>query len=155
MINRINTVYKNRSLNKKAYILRRFSTKRLSYLRPRANGRNFVGQQLRPNIVGCYTCYMLHPFLHTLLHVVAQILKPVKLWANNSQHSFFCFMIAEALRNNVGSICIVGTTHGHCHKWLIKRSGAYFIFPAIGAALIRERRLFQLQVKHWGEYREN
>ena len=55
----------NRSLNKEGFILRRSSTKRLSYLKPRANGRNFVGQQLRPNIVGCYTCYMLDPFLHT------------------------------------------------------------------------------------------
>ena len=31
-------------------------------------------------------------------------------------------------------------------KWSIKRRGAYFIFP-----VIRERRLFQLRVKHWGE----
>ena len=37
-------------------------------------------------------------------------------------------------------------------KWSIKRRGAYFIFPVIGAVLIRQRRLFQLWVKHWGEY---
>ena len=37
-------------------------------------------------------------------------------------------------------------------KWSIKRLGAYFIFPIIGAALIRQRRLLQLWVKNWGEY---
>ena len=36
-----------------------------------------------------------------------------------------------------------------------KHRGAYFIFPVISAALIRELRLFQLRVKHGGEYREN
>ena len=40
-------------------------------------------------------------------------------------------------------------------KRSIKRRGTYFIFPVIGAVLIRERRLFQLRVKHWGNYREN
>ena len=39
-------------------------------------------------------------------------------------------------------------------KWSMKRRGACFIFPVMNAALIRERRLFQLQVKHWGEDRE-
>ena len=38
-------------------------------------------------------------------------------------------------------------------KWSIKRRDAYFIFPVIGAALIGERRLFQLREKHWVEYR--
>ena len=33
-------------------------------------------------------------------------------------------------------------------KWSIKRRGAYPIFPVIRAAIIRERRLFQLRVKH-------
>ena len=32
-------------------------------------------------------------------------------------------------------------------KWLIKRRGAYFIFPVIGVAPIRERHLFQLLIK--------
>ena len=40
-------------------------------------------------------------------------------------------------------------------KWSIKRRGAYFIFPVIGALLIREQRLFQLRVRHRGDYREN
>ena len=44
---------------------------------------------------------------------------------------------------------------GNYCKWSIKRRGAYFIFHVKVAALIRERRLFQLQVKHKGEYREN
>ena len=40
-------------------------------------------------------------------------------------------------------------------KRSIKRRGTYFIFPVIGAVLIRERRLFQLRVKQWENYREN
>ena len=44
---------------------------------------------------------------------------------------------------------------GNYRKWSIKRLDAYFIFHFKGAALIRERRLFQLRVKHKGEYREN
>ena len=40
-------------------------------------------------------------------------------------------------------------------KWSIKRRGAYIIFYVKGAAFIRERRLFQLPVKHWGECRES
>ena len=59
-------------------------------LKPRANGRNIVGQQL-PTLLDVTCCVR----LHTLLHVVAQSLKPVKLSANNSQH-FFCSVIAEA-----------------------------------------------------------
>ena len=58
--------------------------------KPRANGRNIV------------ECYMLLPFAHPvaccwmLLSVVAQGLKPLKLFSvNNSQH-FFCSVIAEA-----------------------------------------------------------
>ena len=40
-------------------------------------------------------------------------------------------------------------------KWSIKRRGAYFIFHVKGAALIGKRHLFQLRVKHLGEYQEN
>ena len=43
---------------------------------------------------------------------------------------------------------------GSYREWSIKRRGAYFIFQVKSAALIREGRLFQLQVKHKGEYRE-
>ena len=51
----------------------------------------------------------------------AQILKLVKLFgANNSQH-FFCLVIAEALRNNVESVCaalstVAWATHAH-YTW--------------------------------------
>ena len=40
-------------------------------------------------------------------------------------------------------------------RWLIKSCSTYFIFPVIGATLIQEQHLFQLQVKHQEEYREN
>ena len=80
-------------------------------LKPRANGRNIVGQQL-PTLLDV-TC---HVRLHTLLHVVGcccVLLR--KVWnrsnrsANNSQH-FFCSVIAEASRNNVGSVCTAPPT---------------------------------------------
>ena len=53
---------------------------------------------------------MLRPFAlpvaccHMLLLVVAQSLNQSNFSANNSQH-FFCSVIAEAWRNNVGSVC--------------------------------------------------
>ena len=43
---------------------------------------------------------------------------------------------------------------GNYRNWSIERRGAYFIFFVKGAALIKERRLFQLQVKQKGECRE-
>ena len=67
------------------------------FLKPRANGRNIVGQQL-PTLLDVTWCVR----LHTLLHVVGcccVLLR--KFWnrsnfsANNSQH-FFCSVIAEA-----------------------------------------------------------
>ena len=75
-------------------------------VKPRANGRNIVGQQL-PTLLDVTCCIR----LHTLLHVVGcccVLLR--KVWnrsnfsANNSQH-FLCSVIAEAYRNNVGSVC--------------------------------------------------
>ena len=49
----------------------------LSYaLKPRANGRNIVGQQ-HPTLLDVTCCVR----LHTLLHVVAKSLKPVKLFS--------------------------------------------------------------------------
>ena len=63
--------------------------------KPRANGRNIVG------------CYMLRPFAHPVACCCVLLRK---VWnrsnfsANNSPH-FFCSVIAEALRNNVGSVC--------------------------------------------------
>ena len=75
-------------------------------LKPCANGRKVVGQQL-PTLLDVTCCVR----LHTLLHVVGCccVLLP-KVWnrsnfsANNSQH-FFCSVIAKAKRNNVGYVC--------------------------------------------------
>ena len=64
------------------------------------------------------------PLRHMVFRVVgvaSQSLKLVKLFgANNSQH-FFCPVIAEALRNNVESVCaalstVAGATHAH-YTW--------------------------------------
>ena len=58
-------------------------------------------------IVGCYK---LQPFAHpvaccfALLGFAAQSMKRSNFWVNNSQH-FFCSVIVEASRNNVGSVC--------------------------------------------------
>ena len=54
-------------------------------------------------------CWMLHVASVStpccmLLDVVAQSLKPVKLFSQQLP-TFFCSMIAEAYRNNVGSVC--------------------------------------------------
>ena len=75
-------------------------------LKLRANGRNIVGQQL-PKLLDVTCCVR----LHTLLHVVGCCCVLLhKVWnrsnfsANNSQH-FLCSVIAEAWRNNVGSVC--------------------------------------------------
>ena len=75
-------------------------------MKPRANGRNIVVQQL-PTMLDVTCCVR----LHILLHVVGcccVLLR--KVWnrsnfsVNNSPH-FFCSVIAEAKRNNVGSVC--------------------------------------------------
>jgi len=75
----------------------------LSSLRLRANGRNIV-DHWTPNIVGCY---MLRPFAHPvaccwmLLRVVAQSLKPVKLFAP-CKRTQRCWLTTP---NIVGSCC--------------------------------------------------
>ena len=58
-------------------------------------------------------------------------------------------------RNSENDLSHNGANNFKYRKWSIKRRGAYFISSVIGAVLIPERRLFQLRVKHWGEYREN
>ena len=77
-------------------------------LKLRANGCNFVGQQ---HIVGCY---ILRPLAHPVT-CFCMLLNKVWNWsnfrANNSQH-FFCSVIAEAWRNNVGSVCTAPPTLG-------------------------------------------
>ena len=74
-------------------------------IKPRANGRNIVGQQL-PILLDVTCCFR----LHTLLHVVGcccvllrRVWNRSNVSANNSQH-FFCSVIAEAYGNNVGSV---------------------------------------------------
>ena len=51
---------------------------------------------------------LLHTLLRdccrVLLGFATQSMKPSHFWVNNSQH-FFCSVIVEASRNNVGSIC--------------------------------------------------
>ena len=59
------------------------------------------------------------------------------------------YLVKNIVNKNVGSVMKTYRT------WSIKRCGAYFIFSVIGAVLIREWCLFQLRLKHWGEYREN
>ena len=80
-------------------------------LKPRANGRNIVGQQL-PTLLDVTCCVR----VHTMWHVVGcccvllrKVWKRSNFWANNSQH-FLCSVIAEALRNNVGSVCTALST---------------------------------------------
>ena len=85
---------------------------------------------------------MLPPFAHSVVcccvffGVVAERLKPVKLCANNSQH-FFCSVIAEAQRNNVGSVCIAplsllgpGTRVKH---GLLRDRKSYRLYPSHNA----------------------
>ena len=91
-------------------------------LKPRANGRNIVG------------CYMLHPFAHPiaccwmLLRVVAQSLKPVKLFSQQLP----TFLLSRD-RRSVAQQCwirlhsssnIVGATHAH-YAWIAKTYGLY------------------------------
>ena len=62
----------------------------LNQIKPRANGHNFAGHQL-PTFLDV-TCRVR---LHTLLHVVGQSLKPVRLF-NQQPEYFFCSVIPEA-----------------------------------------------------------
>ena len=73
-------------------------------IKPRASGRNIVGQQL-PTFFGRYT---LRPFAHpaacccVLLGVVAQSLKPIKFLAT-CKHTQ---QLPTSWANNVGSCCV-------------------------------------------------
>ena len=73
------------------------NTQDLRRVKPRANGRNIVGQQL-PTLSDVTCCDR----LHTLLHVVAKVWSRSNFWANNSQHFFVPW---SPKRNNVGSVC--------------------------------------------------
>ena len=69
----------------------------------------------------------------------------------NKETFLFCYLV-KSFNSDYSLICHFVS---YLSQWLIKCHDTYFIFHVIGAALIRERRLFQLQVKHWGECREN
>ena len=69
-------------------------------LKPLANGRNIVGQQLS-TLLDVTCCVR----LHTLLHVVAQRLKLVKLFSQQLP-TFLLFRDQHCCANNVGSCCV-------------------------------------------------
>ena len=84
-----------------------------------------------PNIVGCY---MLRPFVHPvaccwmLLRVVAQSLKPVKLFSRQLP-SFLLFRDRRSVAQQCwirlhSSSNIVGTAHAH-YPWFTKTYGLY------------------------------
>ena len=69
----------------------------------------------------------------------------------NKETFLFCYLV-KSFNSDYSLICHFVSS---LSQWLIKHHDAYFIFHVIGAALIRERRLLQLRVKHGGECREN
>ena len=91
-------------------------------LKPCANGRNIVG------------CYMLRPFAHhvaccwMLLRVVAQSLKPVKLFSQQLP-TFLLFCDRRSVAQQCwirlhSSSNIDGATHAH-YPWITKTYGLY------------------------------
>ena len=91
------------------------------HLKPRAKG---------PNID---RCFVLRP-LALLLHFVAYCLELLRkvwnrsnFWTSNFKH-FFCSVIAEAWRNNVGFVCTALPTSTHAHyTWFTK---SYRLYPS-------------------------
>ena len=98
-------------------------------LKPRANRRNIVGQQL-PTLLNV-TCFV--P-LHTLLHVVGSCCAKFEIGQTTeptTQH-FFCSLIARSIAQKCwirlhSSSNIVGVTHAHLKgfKAWVKGFGAY------------------------------
>ena len=92
-------------------------------VKPRANGRNIVGRQL-PTLLDVTCCVR----LHTLLHVVAQSLKPVKLFSQQLP-TFLLFLDRRSVAPQCwirlhSSSNIVGATHAH-YAWFTKTYGLY------------------------------
>ena len=98
--------------------------------KPHAIGRNFVGPTTS-NFVGCY---MLRPFAHPvaccwmLLRVVAQSLKPVKLFSQQLP-TFLLFSDRRSVAQQCwirlySSFNIVGATYAH-YTWSPKSYGLY------------------------------
>ena len=91
--------------------------------KPRASGRNIVGQQLP--ILLDVTCYVR---LHTLLRVVAQSLKAVKLFSQQLP-TFLLFRDRRRVAQQCwirlhSSSNIVGATQAH-YAWFTKTYGLY------------------------------
>ena len=92
-------------------------------MRLRANGRNIVGQQL-PTLLDVTCCVR----LHTLLHVVAQSLKPVKLFSQQLP-TFLLFRDRRSVAQQCwirlhSSSNIVGATRSH-YRLFTKSYGLY------------------------------
>ena len=92
-------------------------------LKPRANGRNIVGQQL-PTFLDVTCCVR----LHTLLHVVAQSLNPAKLFSQQLP-AFLLFRDRRSVAQQCwirlhSSSSIVGATHAY-YAWFTKTYGLY------------------------------
>ena len=113
-------------------VLRKSCPRGRSRLKPRANWRKIVGQQL-PTLLHV-TCYMLRPFAHPvaccwmLLRVVAQSLKPVKLFSQQLP-TFLLFRDRRSVAQQCwirldSSSNIVGATHAH-YAWFTKTYGLY------------------------------
>ena len=87
------------------------------------HGRNIVGQQL-PTLLDVACCVR----LHTLLHVVAQSLKPVKLYSQQLP-TFLLFHDRRSVAQQCwirlhSSSNIVGAAHAH-YAWFTKTYGLY------------------------------
>ena len=96
---------------------------------PRANGRNIIGHQL-PILLDVTCCVR----LHTLLHVVAQSLKPVKLFSQQLP-TFLLFRDHRSVAQQCwirlqSSSNIVGATHAH-YAWITKTYGLYSSHDAL------------------------
>ena len=92
-------------------------------IKPRSNGRNIVGQQL-PTLLD-FTCCVR---LHTLLHIVAQSLKQVKLFSQQLP-TYFLFRDRRSVAQQCwirfhSSSNTVGATHAH-YAWITKTYGLY------------------------------
>ena len=97
------------------------------YLKPRANGRSIVGQQL-PTLLDVTCCVRLHTPLH-VLNVVAQSLKHVKLFSHQQLPTFLLFRDRRSIAQQCwirldSSSNIVGATHAH-YVWFTKTYGLY------------------------------
>ena len=95
--------------------------KKLLFLKPRANGRNIVGHMLRPFAHPVACCWMLLP-------VVAQSLKPVKLFGQQLP-TFLLFRDRRSVAQQCwillhSSSNIVGSTHAD-YTWFTKSYGLY------------------------------